>query len=294
MFLLAGALSEEEADVPTALTPCAYRSLDAVLCDVLVRQQERQTHEWGEREAARRVAARRIARVVAGATALLVGATALVCGLASFAASQIVSLSTWMLLSAWPLAFMAGVVARLAAGAAMARRMHAPVSLTGSSVADLIRLDGADTLGQARAMAARWERASTALPLAALSMTAPLTIHFGVWLLLAGPMPSRAGDFGAWIGMSALIVGHAHLALAGCAARWAFKLRDRETAALGTRVATSAFQALFVSVAVASVPGILLIGLPPALVLVTGILFVPAMYAATVSTLRRERLALAS
>jgi hypothetical protein len=301
MFSLAEALSGEEADVPAALTPYAYRSLDAVVSDVLDRARERQTREWSEREDARRIAVRRIARTVAGATALLAGLTTFVCALASLpggglvlASPQWSYASTCVLLCAWPLALAAGAVARVVVGASTVRRLHAPVAVTGPPGGGLVMLEGADTLGAARAMAARWERASTALPLAALSMTAPLTIHFVVWSLLVGPTHASARDFGQWIAASVVIVGHAHLALAACAARWAYKLRERESWALGAGVGASSLKALFLSVGVACLPGVLLIGLPPVLVLVTGIAFVPAMYMATASCLRRERLALDS
>ena len=65
----------------------------------------------------------------------------------------------------------------LFAGCATSRKLDAPVVLTGYAGADLLRLQTADSLRDARALAARWERAGAALPLAALSVVTPLTLH---------------------------------------------------------------------------------------------------------------------
>src|SRR5262249_53523328 len=161
---------------------CAYRSLDSVLSDLLERVRERHTLEWGAREAARRVAVRRIGRAVGGAVALVLGLIAFAWALGSGPPlfgfdgdARAAAGSTWLLLAAWPAAFAAGAIARLIARLPTRRRVHAPVSLTGMAGADLVRLQTADPLADARALAARWERAGAALPLAALSIVAPLT-----------------------------------------------------------------------------------------------------------------------
>jgi hypothetical protein len=170
-------------------------------------------------------------------------------------------------------------------------RVHAPLALTGDAGEDLLRLQREDSLGVARALAARWEWAGAALPLAALSMVAPLSLHFLVRGLFAD---LSVGNFDGWIVLSAVLVGHAHVALCVCAVLWARDLSKRHTAALADGLGGSTFKAIFVAVGVASLPGILLLGVPPALVLVTGLVFVPVMYAATVRCMRRERLELES
>jgi hypothetical protein len=277
------------------LAPAAYRSLEPILSDWIDRVREQQAREWPAREAARRVAARRIARAVGGAAAFLFGTAAFGCAIAacasgSWSGQRLSGLLTPLLLSAWPAALVAWAVTRLSAGAAIARRVHAPIRLTGVAGDDLLRLQSEDSLAAARTLAARWERAGAALPLAALSIVAPLSLHFLVWCLL-DPRPLES--FGSWIGISVVVVGHAHVALCVCAVLWARALSRRETIALGDGLRRSWVKALLTTVGVASLPGLLLVGIPPLLVAVTGLVFVPAMYAATVRCMRRERLDLA-
>jgi hypothetical protein len=272
------------------LTPAAYRCLEPVLSDWVERVREQRALEWPQRDAARKVAAIRIARAVAGATGLLFSAGAFACGFAlqpwAWPHEPESGLLTALLLAAWPAALVAGGLTRAIAGAAMGRRVHAPPMLTGDAGEDLLRLQREDSLGVARAIAARWEWAGAALPLAALSMVAPLTLHFLVRCLFA---PLRVGNFDGWIALSVVLVGHAHVALCVCAVVWARGLSRRPTAALADGLRGSMLKALFVAVGVASLPGILLMAVPPVLVLVTGLVFVPAMYTATVRCMQRER-----
>jgi hypothetical protein len=275
------------------LTPAAYRCLEPVLFDWVERVRERQAREWPERDAARKVAARRIARAAAGATGLLVGGGAFLSALADFAVRPSVwaagrdsGLLTALLLSAWPAALVVWGLTRTMAGGAIRRRVHAPLALTGDAGEDLLRLQREDSLGEARALAARWECAGAALPLAALSMVAPLSLHFLVRSLFA---PVRVADFDGWIVLSVILVGHAHVALCICAVLWARALSERHTATLADGLRGSMLKALFITVGVAALPGVLLMGIPPLLVLVTGLVFVPAMYAATVRCMQRER-----
>jgi hypothetical protein len=275
-------------------TPAAYRCLEPVLSDWVERVHDRQVREWPEREAARRIAARRVARAVAGATGLTVVTGAFVFAIAAFVeGSWPAPVREWLLtavfFSAWPAALVAWAVTRLAASVAIGRRVHAPIRLTGIAGEDLLRLAHEDSLASARALATRWQRASAALPLAALSMIAPLTLHFVVWCLVA---PREALDFGKWIAISVVVVGHAHVALGVCSVLWALSLCRRETSALDSRLLRGWLKALGITVGVACVPGVLLLGIPPLLVAVTGLVFVPAMFAVTVRCMRRERLAL--
>jgi hypothetical protein len=298
MFLGGRTLTGSEARVSEALTTCAYRSLDGVLRDLVDRAEERHAREWVDRDVARRIAVRRIGRAVGGAVGLLLGLSAFVCALPpvrDLVGRRLILSSVWLLLSAWPAAVGAGLVARLVVALPVSRRVHAKVSLTGNAGSDLVRLQTLDALGDARALAERWERAGAALPLAALSMVTPLTLHFLVWFLGVGPvrMSSHAAEFGEWISLSAMIVGHAHLALALCSVGWACSLCKRATSELDAGLCGSAFKALGITVGVACVPGLVLLAIPPLLVAITGAVFVPAMYTNTVSRLSRERLALA-
>jgi hypothetical protein len=105
------------------------------------------------------------------------------------------------------------------------------------------------------------------LPWAGVSMAAPLTIHIVVMTLFG----ARADAQAEWIGMSAVIVGHAHIALALCGIGIARRLARFD---FDFNVTRQAWLALFVTTGVACLPGIVLIGLPPGLTLITGTVFV--------------------
>lgn len=94
------------------------------------------------------------------------------------------------------------------------------------------------------------------------------------------------------IGLSVVLVGHAHLALLVCAVRWAFTLRTRATAELRVGLGRAWGKALAISAGIACLPGAVLLGIPPLLVAVTGLLFVPFMYFGTARILASERIAL--
>src|SRR5262249_43324179 len=61
---------------------------------------------------------------------------------------------------------------------------------------------------------------SLVLPAIAISLLTPLTLHLGFWSLMENHASNLSG-FDEWILMSLTIVGHAHLALAGLATRFA-------------------------------------------------------------------------
>jgi hypothetical protein len=127
--------------------------------------------------------------------------------------------------------------------------------------------------------------------MAAVSLLAPLSIHGLLWFPFAHPETLASGmdDFGTWVALSVIIVGHAHLALLVCAVRWAYRLRSVETFQLGIGRARGWGTALLVSAGIACLPGIVLLAIPPILVLVTGLAFVPLMYHVATRTIARER-----
>jgi hypothetical protein len=204
----------------------------------------------------------------------------------------------WTLLAAWPLALLVGWGARRIAHRLVTRRLEAPLVMTGNAAADVVLLQTADRLGEARAMVGRWEWAGAALPLAGLSFLSPLTIHLAVWTLFSGwfaePVHWSVASFGEWMSISAYLVGHAHLALALCSVWWARSLSRRPTRRIRLDLTWAWFRALAITVLVACIPGALLFGIPPLLVAFTGLLFVPAMYLGTIRTMTIERLALGS
>ena len=282
------------------MTACAYRSLEPVLHQRVADLRVQRERDAGLTHAARRVAGRRIGRALAGGTGVVLAGASFLIALASYlcdgaTAQRAHQGSTLLLLTAWPAAFAVGALARRLAWRTLARA--ARVRVSGDAALDLARLEASDPLRAARDLATAWERRGCALPLAAMSLLAPLTLHAVVWAAIIHPATGGSGagsmleDFGVWIALSALLVGHAHLALLVCAVRWACGLCTVPTAELLLRPRACG-RALLVSAGTACVPGALLFAIPPMLVLTTGACFVPAMYGWTVRTLERERTAL--
>lgn len=133
-------------------------------------------------------------------------------------------------------------------------------------------------------VAQRWELASLSLPLVAAALLGPLTLHAPFFLGATRP----AHEFGQWILLSAMIVGHAHLAFAHFAHRYARKLTSGQP--LGTEPALKTWGK---TILVSAIPGILLMGIPPIITAVTGIFVVAPMFYWVRRTFQRERALLA-
>jgi len=283
---------------PVVMTACAYRSLEPVLRQRVADLRARQEQDAMFVDVAHRVASRRIGRAVAGAVGVGMAIAAFAVALTGFSrdgsadASLCRITSTELLLLAWPAMLIAGPLARLLVRPLLSVRGRVPMS--GDPSVDLARLQSSDPLRAAFDLAMSWERRSAALPLAAASLLAPLSIHALVWFPFAHLPTFTSGmdDFGTWIGLSVVIVGHAHLALLVCAVRWAYRLRSVETAKLRTGLGRAWGIALLVSAGIACLPGIVLLAVPPILVLVTGLAFVPLMFHGVALALDRERRAL--
>jgi hypothetical protein len=160
----------------------------------------------------------------------------------------------------------------------------------------LARLEREDPLQEMRAFASRWEVAAAALPLVAVSLLAPLTLHLLVALLFAVSIGGASGatevthGFGAtWMFLSALLVGHAHVTLAIASALWAKSFARRQAADVCLSAGRAAAKALWITIGVSCLPGIALFGIPPILVAVTGVAFVPRAFRMTAERLARDR-----
>ena len=122
---------------------------------------------------------------------------------------------------------------------------------------------------------------SVALPMAGVSLLAPLTVH----LLFASAFGAPAHGFDRWISYSLVLVGHAHVIVAGFAAAAAFNAALQ--GALGrppkswsrSERAHGPARALMFAVLASSFPGLAIFALPPLLTFFTGLFFVPAMFA---------------
>ena len=279
------------------MTACAYRSLEPVLVHRLGELRERRERDAVFVQVALGVAARRIGRTVGGAVGVVFGGAALLVAVGAFlldypSQAPVRAAATTLLLAAWPLALLAGLCGRWTARALLS--MGTRTTMSGDPATDLAVLQAMDPLRDTCSVAMHWERRSAALPLAAMSLVAPLSLHWIVWCLLDVPHIGlrSAEDFGSWIGVSAVLVGHAHIALLVAAVRWTRKLRAMPTPCLRTDLSRAWGLALGVAVGVACLPGVVLLGIPPILVAVTGLFFVPLMFHVTARSIERERLAL--
>jgi hypothetical protein len=225
--------------------------------------------------------ARRVGRVAGGAVAVAGAATLVTVGLlrwgvgpsSPFAAGPSL---TVILLALTPLAVAAALVGRAigraSARASVSSALAAPAPDLLTAIARLEANRACEILAE---RAARLERASAALPLAGAALLAPLTLHWLVYALFI-----RDGEYDSWIGISGLIVGHCHLLVVFFALR--FAKNPERGARAGVRTA------LFAALA-SIIPGGFLLFIPPVLVVVTGLAFLPATFGWVGALIRDER-----
>jgi hypothetical protein len=277
----------------------AYRNLDAVVEERIVRFRARRAAERPADDCVKRVFAARKARIAAGAVGLGTGLALFVGALGSFQWPGIEreATNTYILVGAWLALGISGELARaLARRRARLELRREPVA-SGDTHTDLARIDEADPLGELRSKSSTLEGNSTALPLAAASLLAPLTLHGLVATALrwSNATSLTAADFGAWIAASAVLVGLAHLALVVQVVLWARSLRCRETSLLRQNIHVAWARTLAVTTGAALVPAIglapgnVLVLLPAVLVAATGLAFVPWLFLFTARRLEQER-----
>lgn len=279
----------------------AYRDPDEgarIRLDALIREHSRAVARL---DGAAAVYARRAARAAAGAALTLGGLT-----LGASVVAALLGDDPWSgappvngipsvigaaraLGAAWVLAAAAYAAARLGAAPWLRARVGLPAARSGDVHEDLARLEAADPEAEARARAGALERASVALPLAGLALLAPLSIHLLAIALTWGV----DHDFSAWTRLSVAFVGHAHLALALCGVVFARKLGKLRTSEIPRAASWDGWRALLITVTVSAVPGAVAFLIPPLLVGVTGLLFVPASFALLRNRVVSERRALA-
>jgi hypothetical protein len=240
---------------------------------------------------------RRQARRVAGMIGILGANVMAVC-----AALRLAGLTTILQL-AWLIMLMVYVAARLAS-TRHARALLWRTFTAGESVeADVEKFGSLTPRGLILEEAARIERRSVAMPMIALALLLPLSLHYLVVATVRVSMP-MASDFDSWISMSLLFVGHCHLVLAYHAWSFAQSLRgarDAEVVGLiadragwkawGVTIAWSVV-AGFILLAVMPIAGIAMLVIAPVLVGATGLTFIPAMFNRMGKKVRLERTAL--
>jgi hypothetical protein len=280
----------------------AYRSDEDVLQARLGSLLESRSAEVASVDAeVRNIYSRRVARSIGGGVASVGGAALLVGGALRCAATRI----SWMIPEAQPydgvlVALLGGSVvagllayaaARLVANRSFDRAMSDAVSLSGNARIDLVRVERARPLRIARDLIERHEARSASLPLVAAALLAPLAIHLLAWMMFgwSSSRTAHLGDFDRWIAMSAPIAGAAHLVLALCAAKVGSRLREQTTAQLRLAPSRDGWVALAYTAIAGMIPGALLILIPPILIGVTGLLFIPLSFSRMNRTIVGER-----
>jgi len=223
------------------------------------------------------VHAERSARIAAGSAGILGAIALLVAALIQiFVLRQpprgllfLILVATWV--SAW-IAYRtahrnAEVRARLAA--------RAP-DPTDDPWADLARLAALrPPPASLKALTFAQERASVSLPLVALSLLMPLSIHallFTVGAFMSGNAGSL-GYYDYWILFGGVWVGHAHLALASFGRAFAGDLASIPNDMLLSEAERRSRSAFWWTVGISAIPGVTLYLLPPICTAVTGALF---------------------
>lgn len=119
---------------------------------------------------------------------------------------------------------------------------------------------------------------SVRAPLIGLSLALPLTLHWPFFVVA----PDR---FASWVMLSLVIVGHAHLVVAGLAF-WLSRAIVEDPG--GARAWASSGIVVVAATATAAVPGLAIV-LPPMLTLVTAVFIFPALYTWARDTVVDER-----
>jgi len=242
----------------------------------------------------RAIHARRVARTAAGGLAVigfvLVVLASIWNGLTS--SSLRAPAPTFVLLGAVVASVAIYAVLYLRASARFDSLVLASFDRSEDPLARLARLESNSIRRAAAKIVAGEERASLGLPLAGLGLLAPLTIHLAVWALInaghADPM-RWVQSFDWWIAATLILVGVAHGVLVYLAWRFARIAGETATRELSWRRPVGGWAALGWTVAGSLLPGVIAIAIPPVIVFLTGVLFVPYSFHAMHRRLVEER-----
>jgi len=243
------------------------------------------------------VYARRRARIFAGGTGI-----ACAIFMAASAALRRDGLTT-ILQAAWLCMVGSYLFARSASLAHVRTVLDRAFTASDSAGSDVLRFEDLTPATVVREMAERLEWWSVALPMTALALLVPLSLHYAVAAMLRVSVPDGR-DFDGWISLSLLFVGHCHVVLAYQAWRFARALRGTpDVFTVGLIADRSGWQAWGVTIAsslvagvlllvVVPIAGIALVVVAPAVVAATGLAFIPTMFSRMGRRIREERLLL--
>jgi hypothetical protein len=195
------------------------------------------------------------------------------------------------MLFSWLAASTASVVARCAMVVfrdrlARGGNERKPVRITGNLETDLQTFHPSASTVAFGERLGRIEAWSNGLPMAALSLLTPLTLHWLFWKIVGNDSES----FSSWIRVSLIIVGHAHLTVAALSMAFARRVSKTPLDVLDTMSIHSEWGRTWAfTVLVSCLLGILLFLVPPILTAVTGLAFIPFIYLFTWRRVRMER-----
>jgi hypothetical protein len=234
----------------------------------------------------------RSARIAAGSAGIL--------GVIVLAIALFLSVVVWhvaprgllslILLGTWVAVVIAYQLARRRAAARAARAAVAPAP-SDDPWADLARLAALPPGASLHALAASQERASASLPLIALSLLLPLSIHGSLYAIavVATCHAEVIGNYDYWILLTIIGVGHAHLALAWFVRSFAKSLANIPDDELLAEAERRARRAFWWTVGVSAIPGAYLVLIPPILVAITVALFCKPMFRRIAAEVLLER-----
>ncbi|MEP7123412.1 MAG: hypothetical protein ABJE95_20970 [Byssovorax sp.] len=235
---------------------------------------------------------RRSARIAAGTAGIVGMVVLLVAGVFSVGVLRVPphGILSLILLATWGAVVIAYRRARRSAAARAAGAALAPAP-SDDPWADLARLAALPPGASLHALAASQERASASLPLIALSLLLPLSIHGALYAsaVVATGQADSIGNYDYWIMLGVVAVGHAHLALAWFTRSFAKSLADIADHDLIPEAERRAGKAFWWTVGISAIPGAYLILIPPILVAVTGALFCKPMFRRIAAEVLRER-----
>lgn len=242
----------------------------------------------------RAVVRARIARIVAGSVGIA-GAAAMTACAVWFRGHDDAS-PTYALLGSSIALVVVWILMRggLGVSALLRRKASYDLKLSGQLEEDIARIEATDPRSEVQrieATAESLELPSIALPIAGISLLAPLLSHW-LFVIVCGNETSR--EFSDWIRISLVIVGHAHIALVICGFLFAKRIKSLSLEGLGDmRIHREWLKAWMITIGVSCLPGILLVLVPPLLVAVTGIAFIPIVWIALHRAVISERSAFA-
>lgn len=252
---------------------------------VRIQQLREQGHDLqdGVPDEVARIYARRVARTAAGGVAIAGFVSMVLAAIAHAAeppgADEIHP--TVFLVGSVALALATYVIVRAVASFTFERRVVGSFDDADDELAKLARLEEGSVRSAAVRVAASGEKLSIGLPMAGISLLAPLSIHLLVWCAggdweLGSERWLRGFDW--WIAASLLLVGIAHVVLALLCARFAQRVGDTPLQLLSAKSPMSGWAVLGWTIVASCIPGLIAFAIPVVVVLITGVAFVPLMF----------------